>query len=55
MNRVEEEVVLDPDGKVDAGDEDKKVSSLLEFRSEPCALQKTNLCNLKLKLSLKLI
>ena len=43
MNRVEEEVVLDPDGKVDAGDEDKKVSSLLEFSSEPCALQKAYL------------
>ena len=55
MKRVEDEVVLDPDGKVDAGDEDKKVSCLLEFHSEPCALQKTNLCNLKLKLSLKLI
>ena len=55
MKRVEDEVVLDPDGKVDAGDEDKNVSSLLEFRGEPCALQKANLCNLKLKLSLKLI
>ena len=50
MKRVEDEVVLDPNGKVDAGDEDKKVSSLLEFRSEPYALQKAYLCNLKLKL-----
>ena len=55
MKRVEEEIVLDPDGKVDAGDEDKNVSSLLESLSEPCALQKANLCDLKLKLSLKLI
>ena len=43
MKRVKDEVVLDPDGKVDASDEDKKVSSLLEFSSEPCALQKAYL------------
>ena len=53
MKRVEDEVGMDPDGNVDASNEDKKVSSLLEFRSEPYALQKAYLCNLKLKLCLK--
>ena len=53
MEIIENEVALDPDGNVDGGDDDKKVSSLLEFSSESGALQKTNLCHLRFEFFLK--
>ena len=53
MEVVEDEIGLDPDGNVDAGDDYEKVSSRLEFCRELCTLQKAKLCHLKEKVSLK--
>ena len=53
MEIIEDEVALDPDGNVDGGDDYEKVSGRLEFSRELCALQKANLCHLKVKVSLK--
>ena len=53
MEIVENQGVLDPEGDVDSGDEDEKVSRLLEFSCESGALKKANLYHLKVKINLK--
>ena len=50
MEVVEDEVGADPDGNVEGSDYDKKFSCLPEYSRDACALQKTNLCHLKIKI-----